>query len=268
MLRKLLICGLAAGLAGGLLAAGFASLAGEPAVDRAIAYEDAQHQDATPGSHRDAATHGSRHEAAAPAPVSRDLQKSAGLLTATLVYGLGLGGLFALGFAVAYGRVGRAGPRTVAYGLAAAAFIVVYLVPSLKYPASPPGATDPATIGGRTALYATMIAISVLAAVVALRLRPAVARRFGSHSANLGAGLAFLVIVPAAGLALPSYHEVPKDFPATTLWRFREASIGMQIVLWLTIALVFAPIAQRVLSGQPIIRRHATRRALLIRARR
>jgi len=48
-------------------------------------------------------------------------------------------------------------------------------------------------------------------------------------------------------------HETPKDFPATTLWRFREASVGMQAVLWLTTELVFAPIAQRAISGQPII---------------
>jgi hypothetical protein len=245
VLRKLLICGLVAGLCAGLLATGFVTLAGEPAVDRAIAYEDA----------RDAPKPRLRHEAAAPAPVSRGLQKSLGLTTAAVVYGLALGGIFALVFAVAYGRVGRAGPRATAYALAAAAFTVVYLVPFLKYPASPPGATDASTIGRRTALYATMVAISVLAAVAAARLRPLLARRLAGHAANVGAGLAFLAIVVGAGLALPSVNEIPRDFPATTLWRFREASVGMQAVLWLTIALVFAPAAQRVMTGEPIVRR-------------
>src|SRR5919198_1778660 len=115
MLRTLLICGLVAGLCGGLLSAGLVSLGGEPAIDRAIAYEDGKH---VPAHHE---------EAAEPAPVSRGLQKSAGLLTASLVYGLAVGGVFALAFAVAYGRVVRAGPRATAYGLAAAAFVVVYL---------------------------------------------------------------------------------------------------------------------------------------------
>jgi predicted cobalt transporter CbtA len=238
MLRKLLICGLVAGLCGGLLAAGFASLAGEPAVDRAIAYEEAKDS--------------GHHDAAEPAPVSRGVQKSAGLLTASVVYGLSLGGIFALAFAFAYGRVARVSPRTTAYGLAAAAFVVVYLVPFLKYPASPPGATDPDTIVKRTLLYGTMIAISVLAAVAAARVRPALRRRFGGHAANLGAGALYVVIVVAAGLALPSIHEIPRDFPATALWTFREASLGMQAVLWLTIGLVFAPLAQRAMSGQPI----------------
>jgi hypothetical protein len=259
MLRKLLICGLVAGVCGGLLATGFVSLAGEPAVDRAIAFEAAHH--------RPYAAPGTRHDSAAPAPVSRTLQKSAGLLTAALIYGLALGGVFALAFGVAYGRVVRAGPRATAYGLAAAAFTVVYLVPFVKYPASPPGATDASTIGRRTLLYATMVAISVLAAVAAARLRPALARRSGAHAANIGAGLAFLVVVVAGGLALPSIHEIPRAFPATALWRFREASIGMQAVLWLTIGLVFAPLAQRAMTGRTIIPRRSARRAVEATAR-
>jgi hypothetical protein len=242
MLRTLLICGLVAGACAGLLAFGFASLAGEPSVDRAIAYEDAKD---------------SHHEAAAPAPVSRAVQKSAGLLTASVVYGLSLGGLFALAFAFAYGRVGRAGPRVTAYWLAAAAFVVVYLVPFLKYPASPPGATDPDTISRRTLLYVTMIGISLLAAVAASRARPALVARFGTVTANVGAGLLYVVIVLVAGLALPSIREIPGDFPATALWAFREASLGMQAVIWLTIGLVFAPLAERAMSGQPILGRRA-----------
>jgi predicted cobalt transporter CbtA len=228
---------------------GFASLAGEPAIDRAIAFEESGEVAVT------------AHADAAPAPVSRGLQRSAGLLTASLVYGLALGGIFALAFAVAYKRVAaKAGPHATAYGLAAAAFTVVYLVPFLKYPASPPGATEADTIGRRTALYATMVAISILSAVAASRLRPALERRWSGHRANIGAGLAFVLVVVAAGLALPSIQETPAGFPATTLWRFREASIGMQAVLWLTIGLVFAPLAQRVMTGQPMLARPQVRR--------
>ena len=251
MLSKLLICGLVAGFCAGLLATGFAELAGEPAVDRAIAYEDAKDAAAMPAGH---------HEAAAAAPVSRGVQKSAGLLTASVVYGLSLGGLFALVFAFAYGRVARARPQVTAYWLAAAAFVVIYLVPFSKYPASPPGATDLDTIGRRTALYVTMIAISLLAAVAAGRLRPALVQRFGTVAANVGAGVFYLVVVVAAGVALPSIREIPGDFPATALWAFREASIGMQAVIWLTIGLVFAPLAQRAMSGQPIVPWRSARR--------
>jgi hypothetical protein len=255
VLRNLLLCGLVAGLCGGLLAAGFVSLAGEPAVDGAIAFE--QGRAVAPDGHAHA--HGGA--GGDPAPVSRALQKSAGLLTAAAVYGLALGGLFALVFAFAYGRVGRASPRVTAYWLAATAFVVVYLVPFAKFPANPPAVGDPDTIGRRTALYATMLAISVLAAVAAARLRPVLGRRMDGHAATLLALASYVVVVVAAGLALPGIHEVPAGFPATTLWRFREASVGMQATLWLTIAVTFAYAAQRVMTGLPIVPRRAGGRA-------
>jgi Probable cobalt transporter subunit (CbtA) len=181
-------------------------------------------------------------------------------LTAAIVYGLALGGIFAIAFAVAYGRVGRASPRTTAHVLAAGALTVVYLVPFLKYPASPPGTTDPSTVGRRTALYLAMIAISVLAATAAARLRPLLARRVDGQSAWLLAGLAFVAIVTVAALSLPGIHEIPHDFPATTLWRFREASVGMQAVLWSTIGVVFGFAAARVMADLPIVPRLRWRR--------
>ena len=69
------------------------------------------------------------------------------------------------------------------------------------------------------------------------------------------AGAGYLVVVVVAGWALPSVQEVPRTFPAVTLFRFREASVGMQAVLWTTIGVVFAGTAQRVMTGQTIIPR-------------
>jgi predicted cobalt transporter CbtA len=229
VLRKLLICGLVAGLVGGLLAFGFMTVAGEPAVDEAIAYEEAH---ASPGAD------------AEPALVSRDTQKGVGLLTASTVYGLALGGIFALVFAYAYGRIGRASPARTALWLAAAAFVVVYLVPFVKYPPNPQAVGHPDTIDERTALYLVMIWISVLAAVAALLLR----RSIGTFLA----GVAYVVVVVLAGLALPTYNEIPASFPATTLYEFRAASVGTQLLMWASIGLVFAAAAQRVMTGRPI----------------
>src|SRR5689334_7020361 len=129
MLRNLLICGLIAGLCGGLLATGFARIVGEPSVDRAIAFESAKAKAA--GEHEETPL------------VSRTLQKSFGLLTAAVVYGLSLGGLFGLAFAVVYGRVGRASPARTSVLLAAFTFVVIYLVPFVKYPANPPSVGNP-----------------------------------------------------------------------------------------------------------------------------
>ena len=145
MIRNLLVCGFIAGACGGLLATGFAELAGEPAINSAISFEEAQAEAAG--------------QAPEPEMVSRDIQRSVGLLTAAVVYGLALGGLFALAFAAIYGRVGRVSPAKTALWLAAGAFVVVYLVPFLKYPANPPSVGNPDTIGHRTLLYVVMIAI-------------------------------------------------------------------------------------------------------------
>jgi uncharacterized membrane protein YidH (DUF202 family) len=241
MLRNLLICGLIAGLCGGLLATGFARVVGEGSVDQAIAFESAKAKAA-----------GEPEETPL---VSRTLQKSLGLLTAAVIYGLSLGGLFGLAFAAAYGRVGRASPARTAILMAAFAFVVIYLVPFVKYPANPPSVGDPNTIGKRTALYLIMILISLLAAVAAVRLRGQLAERWSGSTATLVAGAGYLLVVVVAGWALPPIQEVPKAFPAVTLFRFRESSIGMQAVLWTTIGLVFAGTAQRVMTGQTILPR-------------
>ena len=239
MLRTLLICGLVAGVLAGLVATGFGTLAGEPAVDQAIAYEEANAPPAAPGEEE-------------AAPVSRTTQKGVGLLTASLVYGLSFGGLFALVFAYVYGRVANASPARTALWLAAAGFVVVYLVPFVKYPPNPPAVGDPDTINERTALYITMVLISIFAAVAAVRPRRALIDRYEPGVATFLAGLGYLAIVVVAGLALPGIHEIPDTFPATTLWRFREASVGMQAVMWTVIGLVFSVTAQRAMTGRPV----------------
>lgn len=232
MLRHLLVCGLIAGVCAGLLATGFAELAGEPAVSRAIVFEQAH-----------AAAAGQTPEAPV---VSRTVQRSVGLLAAAVVYGIALGGLFALAFTAVYGRVGRASPARTALWLAAAAFLVLFLVPFVKYPANPPSVGNPETIGKRTELYGVMIAISLFAAVAAVRVRSSLSRRRSAAAAALVAVACYLVVVAAAGVALPGVDEVPSAFPAVTLWRFREAAVGTQVVMWTAIGLIFAAGAQRV----------------------
>jgi hypothetical protein len=236
MLRNLLICGLIAGACAGLLATGFAELAGEGSIDSAIAFEARQAEAAG--------------EAPEPALVSRDIQSTAGLLTAALVYGLAVGGLFALAFGYVYGRVARTSPRGTALWLAASAFAVLFLVPFIKYPANPPGVGSHETVGDRTLLQLAIIAISLLAAIAAVRARRTASTRVSPAGAAAIAGATYIAIVVVAGLALPAVHEVPRAFPATTLWQFRRASVGMNAVLWVAIGVLFAAAVPRVMASQ------------------
>src|SRR5262249_28179859 len=200
----------------------FAHAFGEPPIAHAIAFEDA-------------------HRVGMPDPVlvSRGIQSSVGLLTATCVYGLALGGLFALTFAAVQGRVLRLRPSHTAGVLALAGYLIVFAVPFLKYPANPPGVGDPGTIGRRTELYLSMIRVSVLAAVVAYRVRRPV----------LGLAV-YVILVAGAALVLPAVHEVPKGFPADTLWHFRLASLGTQACIWATLGLGFGALADRLLVSR------------------
>jgi Probable cobalt transporter subunit (CbtA) len=236
--------GLLAGLAGGLIAFAFAHTFGETAIDHAIVFEQAR--DAASGLPAD------------PVLVSRRIQSSVGLLTATCVYGLALGGLFALVFAAAQGRVVRLRPRATAAALALAGYTIVFAVPFLKYPANPPGVGDPDTIGERTTLYLAAIGGSILAALVAYRVGRALAGRFEPWYAALGAAAVYVALVVATALALPAVHEVPKGFPADTLWRFRLASLGTQACIWTTLGLGFGVLADRLLLPRA---RHRSRTA-------
>lgn len=233
MIRNLLICGLLAGIVGAGVAAGFAEIAGEPAINAAIALEKPK------------ASAEAQHDAPI---VSRDIQRAVGLPVATILYGSAVGGLFALAFAFVYGRVGRGSPAATAMWLAGGAFVVLFLVPFLKYSSNPPAVGDPNTIGQRSALYALMVAISLLAAIAAARIHRTVGRRSAGLRGPLVGVASYVVIVAIAAFSLPTIQEVPPGFPATTLWRFRESTVGTQLVLWAVIGVAFGFLAQRVLT--------------------
>ncbi|PWR18172.1 CbtA family protein [Zavarzinia aquatilis] len=244
MVPALLMRGMLIGILAGLLAFGFARVFGEPPVERAIALEGAPSHSHGGGDTAD--THGAADE---PELVSRDVQRGLGLLTGTVVYGAALGGILALVFAYAQGRLGAIGPRATAALLALAGFAVIYLVPQIKYPASPPVVSSPETIGPRTALYLSMVLFSLAAAVAALAGGRRAARALGLWNGAILGGALYLGAVTAAMLALPAVTEMPAEFPAALLWDFRLAAVGTQAVLWAALGLGFGLVAERRLEA-------------------
>lgn len=259
MVGKLLARGMLAGFVAGVITFGFAKVVGEPAVDSAIALEEqgghthshgddhgaADASDAV-GTADAGASHAEDHEQEL---VSRSTQAGIGLLTGVVVFGTAVGGLFSLVFAYAYGRAGKLDARTLSAWLALGAFIGLVIVPSLKYPANPPAVGDPDTIGYRTGLHFLLIAISLAVMVLSTQVRRALLPRRGAWNASLIAGALFIVVMAFIELALPSYNEVPGHFPASLLWQFRMASLGMQAILWSVIGLLFGWLVERHLGG-------------------
>ncbi|WP_113701304.1 CbtA family protein [Nonomuraea lactucae] len=246
MVRTLLVRGLLLGLLAGLIAGGFAFAFGEPRVDRAIALEEAAAKaaEAAQAGHGAPEAHPAEegHDHGDGAVVSRPVQK-AGLFLATGLYGLAVGGIFALAYAGLRGRVGPRSDGGLALAAAGVAFVAVILVPFLKYPANPPAVGDPETINSRTLLYVVMILVGLAATAIAV----ATARQVtgGPWPRWSAAVAAFLVPVVAAWLLLPAVDEVPAGFPATLLWEFRLASLGTQLVFWAAFGALFGWVADR-----------------------
>lgn len=231
--RNLLARGMLAGLVAGVLVWGVAYFFAESLVDDAIAFEE-MHE---------------AHGHAEQALVSRALQSTVGLGTGVLVYGVAFGGIAALAYCFALGRVGRFGPRATALLLAGAGLLAVYVVPFLKYPANPPAVGDPSTLNQRTALFFLMVALSVLLAVGSVILGKRLAPRLGNWNATLAASAFFVLAVGLAYAFLPSFsNEVPEGFSGSLLWQYRVATLAIQATMWTAFGLVFGLMAERLLT--------------------
>ncbi|MDE9365238.1 CbtA family protein [Luteipulveratus sp. YIM 133132] len=233
--RQLLVYGLIAGFVAGLLAFGVARTVGEPSVNAAIAVEEGA--PSTTHSHTSSPAaphdHGDEDEL-----FSRGTQSTWGLLTATQVFGTALGGLAGLMSALAMGRMGRLPPEGTTAVTVAVGFVAAYAVPFAKYPPNPPAVGDPDTIAERTTTFFGFIALSVVVAVAAVYLATYLSRRHGGFVGVAAGSAAYGVVMLVAARLMPTYHEVPHDFPATTLYDFRFASFATQLTLWAGIAVV------------------------------
>jgi len=270
MEKKLILRGVIAGAVGGLLAFLFARVFAESQIQAAIDYETGR-DDAQMLLDKAA---GLTVEEMGPDIFSRTIQANIGIGVGMILFGIAMGALYGVAYTVCLGRVGNIRARTLAVLVAAGGFLGFYLVPYLKYPANPPSIGHPDTIGDRSALYLVMVFSSLLflalAVLVGKKLRP----RFGAWNATLLAGAGFIVAIGIVMALLPSLGQfaanvaqygdqatetplplldakgtiVYPGFPADVLFKFRLYSIIAQLILWTTIALVFAPMADKLLA--------------------
>jgi predicted cobalt transporter CbtA len=236
---SLLWRGMIVGFVAALLSFGLLKTIGEPAVDRAIAFETAMDEAKAKAEHDAAVARGENPPPAEAYPeiVSRPVQGGIGLFTGVTVYNLAFGGLFALLFAICYGRIGNWSPRVTSALLAISGFVAVYVVPMLKYPANPPSIGNPDTIGLRTAIYFGMILLSFGSMIAAWNVRNRLVDQLGAWNATLVGAAVFLVAVIIFALVMPPLNEVPEGFPAVVLWQFRMASLGAQAIMWTVLGL-------------------------------
>jgi predicted cobalt transporter CbtA len=270
MERKLILRGALAGAAAGLIAFVFARIFAEPQIQAAIDYE----------SGRDAAQHELDHAAGLPVEhagheiFSRTLQANVGAGAGIVLFGVAMGALFAVAYAICLGRVGKLRPRNLAMLVALGGFLGVYFVPFLKYPANPPSIGHEDTIYDRGNLYLAMVACSIVLLIGAVLLGKRLQPRFGNWNATLLAVAVYVAIIGVLMAVLPSVGQLAANveefgrhatetplpltddkgnivypgFDADRLYAFRLYSVGAQVLLWSAIGLIFGPLAERVLQ--------------------
>jgi hypothetical protein len=243
--------GLVAGALAGVIAFVFARIFVEPVIDRAIGFEDGV------GAAHEAMHGGHEHGAEV---FTRGVQANIGLGFGVIAFSVAMGALFAVVFAVAYGRVGSVSARVLSLYVAGGMLLSLYVVPALKYPANPPAVSLEETIRQRTLLYLLMVVLSAALFVGAVYLGRQLAQRLGAWNATLAAAGSYIAAIAVVMLILPTIDETPgplrdnagnivyEGFPADDLYQFRLYSLGTQVVMWTTIGLVFAVLAARLLD--------------------
>jgi Probable cobalt transporter subunit (CbtA) len=269
--RRLILRGVAAGGFAGLLAALFTRIMAEPLIQKSINYDIGR--DVVQDALRRAA--GLRPYPPDPNIFSRGVQRNVGAPIGLVLFGMAMGALFAVLFVLVYRRYGdRLKPRVIAVIIAGAAFLGIYLVPYLKYPANPPAIGHPNTIHARGNLYLGLVAVSIVSLIAAFFLARYLAARWGGWNGTIATAIVFIAwmaivmaIFPPLGhlhtnvvqygnvatetpLPLKNAHGqiVYPGFPADVLFKFRLYSVLNQVILWSTIGLTFGLLAERVVA--------------------
>lgn len=279
MEKQLIGRGVLSGAIAGLIAFVFARIFAEPIIQQAIDYEGA----------RDAAQAALDKAAGLAVPAegaevfSRTIQADIGIGAGMILFGAAMGALVAVTYSVAIGRTGNIRPFQLGLLVPAFLFVGVFAVPFAKYPANPPAIGHEETIRDRGLLYLATVFLSCLFLFLAVYFGQKLNERYGPFKSSVIVGIAYLVlmtivflILPAPGhlhanvaeyglhatetplpLTGPDGQIVFPGFPADLLAQFRVYSIAAQVILWGLIALIFAPLAERVLRARAVNERRA-----------
>ena len=228
VLRAALLGAAVAGLVGALVS----WLLVEVAIRSALAIE-AQRVEAQPGH-----TH-------AEEMVGRSTQVVGGMLAAVLI-ALVFGVVFAVVFAWLRPHLAGRTDFGRALALALAGFVVVSLLPALKYPANPPGVGDPQTINTRTGYYLSFLAAAIVLTLAVLALRRRLPSRWpASWASTVSAVLVITGYALLASLWPAGPDGAPADIPAELIWQFRLSSLAELAALWATLGTVTGLLLER-----------------------
>jgi predicted cobalt transporter CbtA len=162
------------------------------------------------------------------------LWQKGGEIAAGAILSTSIGALFGLIFAFVRNSLPGSNEKKKGLVLAGIMFLVLFLVPALKYPGNPPAVGDPETIAYRQSLYIGMLVISGFGA---LGLALLYKNTDHKQSRKVIIPLIYTVIIIGAFLILPSN---PDDItiPMDLVLNFRIVSILTMGLFWGILGLV------------------------------
>jgi hypothetical protein len=155
-----------------------------------------------------------------------------GEIAAGTILGLSIGALFGIVFAYSRSSIPASNNKKKALILAGIMWLVLFLVPALKYPANPPAVGDPETIDYRQSLFIAFLAISGFSALGLAYLY----RKLGNRKAKK-------VAIPAiyAAIMITAFVGMPPNPDQITAPM--DLVIGFRIVSAFTMSLFWGMMA-------------------------
>ena len=220
---------LAGAIAGTILGA-INQIAVEPYIERAIELEM-----------RNAAQSGQVMNNPSEFVVYRFWQKGGEIIAGTIL-GLSIGSLYGIVFAYTHSSIsGTNNNKKKALIVASVMWLVLFLMPALKYPPNPPAVGDPETIYYRQSLYVEFLAISGFSALgLAFLYRKMVV----ASSNNIKKAMMIIIpsvyvaIMAGAYLAMPANPD-PINAPIDLVIGFRITSAITISMFWALLGVIF-----------------------------
>jgi predicted cobalt transporter CbtA len=160
-----------------------------------------------------------------------------GEIVAAIIMGVSLASLFGVVFAYTRSSLPSSDNEKKAVILAGLMFVVLFLVPALKYPANPPAVGNPATIYYRESLFIGFIAVSGFSTLGLALLY----RKLGSNQSKMrriSIPLIYVAIIVGAYVIFPPNPD-KITIPMDLIVSFRIASIFTIGVFWGLVGIIF-----------------------------
>ncbi len=167
-------------------------------------------------------------------------QKGGEIIAGTIL-GLSIGSLYGIVFAHTHGSIsGTNNNKKKALIVASVMWLVLFLMPALKYPPNPPAVGDPETIYYRQSLYVGFLAISGFSALglAFLYRKIVVASSNNIKKAMIIIPSVYVAIMAGAYIAMPANPD-PINAPIDLVIGFRITSAITISMFWALLGVIF-----------------------------